>query len=106
MNKLSQKPERGIPIPAIVGWIGRIVNRCHMVHPSPGRNPSPQDLGEEAAPPDSDAPSSRCPGAQDAGAGERHSRAALLVPAGRPPVQPLEHHGSAGHHHAREHGHG
>jgi hypothetical protein len=42
MNKLSEKPERGIPIPAIVGWrIGRIVNRCHMVHPSPGRDPSP-----------------------------------------------------------------
>jgi hypothetical protein len=38
MNKLSHKPERGIPIPAKVEWIRtRIV---HMVHPSPGRQGS------------------------------------------------------------------
>jgi hypothetical protein len=68
-----------------------------MVHRRPaGRDPWPQELGDAATPPDSKAPSSRCSGAQDAGAGERHGRAALLVPAGRPPGQPVEHHGSAG----------
>jgi hypothetical protein len=34
----------------------------------------------------------------------RHDRAALLVPAGGPPGQPVVLHGSAGHQHACKHG--